>query len=310
MGGALELPDTLWDGDRLLIAPLLAASYLESLKTHGLEALAKSGRPDPPPVGGITQQQTDEHYAHAFDGSAARAQLALLDPLGEVTQTAATLLRFLSGGGLCLADVPAGAGAGALSLLCTVAELRRREVMPRVPLSVHLIWGEISEPARNYATFLINNLIQFLEEQAIFVEFENFSWNVLSPLSNTNLIERIVIAKEGKPQTLLLVCNFNGFLERDGKKKEADAQLSELFRYCSGPTNAAVWIEPNMKAAKIALFPWLARKIAALTKFASQIIPGDGNETTNSKFAIPINPQNTAAVRLCVMPFDLVKSAH
>ena len=130
----MHIPDSLCDGSSLRIPPILSTAYLTSLKKNGLMALASGPRPDPAPVGGLSKEVTDLHYAHAFDGSVARAQLALLDPRGEVPTASATLLQFLSGGSLCLTDVPCGAGAATLSLLCAIAELRKEGVLPRVPL--------------------------------------------------------------------------------------------------------------------------------------------------------------------------------
>ncbi|MGQ2940246.1 MULTISPECIES: hypothetical protein [Sphingomonadaceae] len=303
----MKIPDSLSDGEHLRIAPLLASAYLASLQAHGLYPVASGLRPDPAPVGGLSKEATDEHYAHAFDGSAARVQLALLDPLREVQTAASTLRQFLSGGALCLTDVPGGAGAGALSLLCSIAELRAQQILPREPLNVKLLWGEISAPALDYASDLLLRVVDSLAEQAIFVDHECFNWDVLSEISNAELVERIIIEKSKSSQVLILISNFNGFLERGGKKDAAFPQLKELFKYGSGRLNAAVWIEPDMNAAKQKLFPFVMAKLAKLVGFAKPFAGGSGNETTHFKFFIPIKPHSIANVRLCVMPIDLDK---
>jgi hypothetical protein len=285
----------------------LIDAYLASLQAHGLLPLASQPRPDPPPVGGVSQQQTDEHYAHAFDGSVARTQLALLDPLGQVPETSATLIQFLSGGGVCLTDVPSGAGAAALSLLCTIAHLRSENILPRTPLRVQLLWGEISLPAQTYAQELISSLLAHLASEAIFVEYQLFSWDVLSAVSNANLVQKIILAQQNAPQTLLIISNFNGFLERSNKKKDAYPQLEELFKYCSGRMNAAIWIEPNMNAAKLSLFPYILDRIKKAAGFVKSAITGDGHQSCNYFFATAIDPSTTVAVRLCVMPLDLAR---
>lgn len=305
----MEIPATLSDGSRLTLPQTLAQAYLDSLSANGLLATASGPRPKPAPVGGLTKEATDLHYAHAFDGSVARAQLALLDPKKEVATTATKLLKFFSGGALTFVDVPAGAGAAALSILCTIGELRRSGMVPREPLNVHLLWGEISDPARGYAEELISRVTDSLAAQAIFVTSDCFSWDVLSELSNAELVEKIVLSKSLRPQTVLLISNFNGFLEKENKKKAAYPQIAELIKYSSGKLNAAVWIEPDMNTAKLGLFPFILGKLAKLTDFAKAVISGSGNESTSYDFAIPINPANTATVRLCVMPMDLEKGA-
>jgi hypothetical protein len=304
----MELPASLHDGARLLIAPSLATAYLASLNAHGLEALSQEPRPDPPPVGGLTKEATDAHYAHAFDGSAARAQLALLDPTNEVKTTTQTLQRFLTAGSLTFIDVPAGAGAAALSIICSIATLRAEGKLPRLPLQINLIWGEISGPAREYATDLVERVRSTLEEQAITLTCIISPWDVLSELSNSDLVEKIILSKTATQQTLLLISNFNGFLEKENKKKAAYPQLAELLKYSSGKLNAAVWIEPNMNTAKKGLFPFIMKGLAKLTSFASPQIALSGNEECNYKFSIPAKPSNTANVRLCVMPIDLIKA--
>lgn len=264
-------------------------------------------RPDPAPVGGHSQEHTDLHFAHAFDGSVARAELALLDPLQQVPLTAATLQRFLTGGQLCLVDVPCGAAAASLALLGTIAELRTAGRLPRLPLNVHIIGGEISAPARKYADDLLSQLKMAWSSQGIFVTHELLHWDVLSTVSNGELVERIILQKAIASQTLVVVCNFNGFLIKHNKKDKAEAQLGELFKFASGLTNAAVWIEPNMNAATVALFPWLKKVLLKWKLFAALIGSTDSSETCDCSFELPAKPPERAAVRLSVVPIDLVK---
>lgn len=306
----MNIPPTLCDGSKLIIPNVLTKAYLASLVANDLLTIATAPRPDPAPVGGQSKEATDLHYAHAFDGSVARAQLAILDPKTEVPTTAKTLLRFLSGGTLSFIDVPCGAGAAALSILCTAAELRKSGILPREPLNVNLLWGEISPPALEYAHELMTRVKGDLAQQAIFVNWSCFSWDVLSELSNAQLVERIVVSKTVNMQTLLLISNFNGFLENQNKKVKAYPQIAELLKYSSGKLNAAVWIEPNMNKASQGLFPFIMTKLKTLTGFAKPSLSGLGNETTDFKFALPITPLNTANVRLCVMPLDLIKGAY
>jgi len=304
-----DLPSSVWVSAQgiLKIPPPVCAAYTAVIQQSGLFEVATGSRPDPAPVGGISQELTDLHFAHAFDGSVARAQLALIDPHNEVPITSATLLRFLSGGTLCIADLPCGAGAASIAFMGSIAQLRREEYLPRVPLQVHIVGGEISAPARAYADQLITSIMPDLEEQAIFVTFELRDWNVLSPVSNSELIERIILSKATSLQTLVVVCNFNGFLERAGKKDEARPQLAELFRFCSGGTNAAVWIEPKMNAATGGLFPWLKKMFPRWSAFLKFLGSQDDDETSESKYELPLKAPSTAVARLAVLPIDLVK---
>ena len=275
------------------------------LESSGLLDAAMEPRPDPPPIGGLSQEQTDEHFCHAFDGSLARVQLALLDPYTTVPLTSATLRDFLAGGDLCLVDVPCGAGAGALALLGTIAHLRERGVLPRHPLHVRLLWGEISNPAISYAENLLGILTEYIEHQAIFVTLESFNWDVLDPVSNTKLVERIVLAKNSTPQILLIVCNFSGFLERSKKWEKALPGLDMLFKFCSGDLNAAVWLEPDQRNVELGLFQKLRQFINERFQFTNFKIPGGASEICNARFMSPLKTGEAPRVNLRVVPLDL-----
>ena len=102
-----------------------------------------------------------------------------------------------------------------------------------------------------------------------------------------------------------MVCNFNGFLERSGKKEAARPQLEEVFRYCSGRTNGAVWIEPQMNSAINALFPWLRIIFTKLASFLRLEIDSDEAEATQCLFELPVKAPATATARLAVLPIDM-----
>ncbi len=180
------VPNSLWDpaSETLLIAPSLANAYRLLIDRHSLLALSASRDPNDPPVGGASQERTDQYFAQAFDGSAARTQLALLDPKESASLCSNALVSSLAGGRLSLTDAPCGAAAAALALLSTIAELRSQQVVPRMPLDVFLIGGELSEPARKYAASMLDELRAPLEEQAIFVQKVDFlPWDVTDKLS-------------------------------------------------------------------------------------------------------------------------------
>jgi hypothetical protein len=161
-------------------------------------------------------------------------ELALLDPKDVLTNCSDALVGSLVGGKLCLTDAPCGAGAAAFALLSTVAELRARRVFPRQPLDVYLIGAELSQPARIYAAAILEELRPSLETQAIFVHEEFLRWDVTDLLSNTTLIQCATRKSANASRKLLVVANFNAFLERAGKRKDADPQIYELFRHASG----------------------------------------------------------------------------
>src|SRR5215472_17105247 len=85
-----DLPDSLWNPSEHLLElpPLLVSAYTAILDQHDLREVAKNRPPNEGPVGGIGEKETDEHLAWAFPGSAARVELAVLDPQNRIPHVA------------------------------------------------------------------------------------------------------------------------------------------------------------------------------------------------------------------------------
>lgn len=311
------LPASLWNpaSQTLLLPPVLARAYETVIDRHNLRALSELRDPKNPPIGGLDREKTDQHFAQAFDGSAARVQLAITDPKDEVLRASNAFIQTLSGNRVCIADAPCGAGAAALAFLSVIAELRACEVLPRQPLYVHLIGAEISEPARGYAVEVLEELRSFFEQQAIFVKEEFLTWDVTDKMSNTDLIRRMTLASSEIKKRLLIVANFSGFLEKNGKRNDAKNQIEELFRYASGVNSVAIWIEPqtNKVINNSGLFANIIKWYANLFSIFSRInTDGDSSEPfllSECQFKSPLNPEKTPRVRLAVMRLDLDRSS-
>ncbi|MBU1822857.1 MAG: hypothetical protein KKG00_15300, partial [Bacteroidetes bacterium] len=188
------LPLSLWDNqDGILnLPPILQKAYLTVLRNNGLDSLASERDPKARPIGGISKEDTDKHFAQAFDGSVARVQLAILDPNDEILDAAEALVNTLTGNRLVIVDAPCGAGAASLSLLSTIAELRKKNIVPRIPLEVQVFGAEIAEPARNYANQLFQEAADDLRKEAIFLNYELCRWDATSKHSTTELIKKII----------------------------------------------------------------------------------------------------------------------
>jgi hypothetical protein len=201
-----------------------------------------------------------------------------------------------------------------LGLLTNIAELRAQSVLPRQPLDVVLIGAEISAPARQYAEALLVELRESLEAQAIFVRDDFRHWDVTDALSNTDLIRAFTQATTNTNKSLLIVANFNGFLESERKRDKAEPQIAELFRYASGESSVAIWIEPDMNRATAqgGLFDRMRVLIgSSWRRFARIINRGETQAPIArcaAKFRLPLRPTDCANVRLAVMRIDLVRS--
>lgn len=308
-----NIPSSLWNekDSTLFIPPILADAYVQLIDSKGLRKLGCSRPSGPGPVGGLTQEECDTHFAQAFDGSSARALLAMLDPKSEAGTTSNMFIRCLSGGSICFTDAPCGAGAAAYTFLAAIAQLREDNVLPRTPLHIQLIGAEISGFARDYAQRILELIGAKLADQAIFVEAEFLPWDVTDVLSNTDLVKVAATKSNNKNHKLLVVANFNGFLEGNSKRNQAEPQLQELFRYASGKNSFAVWIEPIMKPVTTigglfhVLGEWFTGKKGWKQIGKPEVSTDKPTFTSVSKFALPLLPGQTSPVRLAVMPITL-----
>lgn len=290
--GALRLPDAF------------AAAYEKLIDRNGLRHLATSRTEKDSPTGGISKEETDKHFAQQFDNSAARAQLALLNPTGEIGHISDALITALSGNALCITDAPCGAGAATYALLCSIAELRAQSVLPRIRLDVRLIGGEISQYAREYAEEVLCEIRPFLESQAIYVEAEFRDWDVTCDLSTADLNNAVARASAVASKRLLVIANFSGFLKLPGKLKDASPQIEELFRYASGKGNVAIWLEPQVKFAVSdeGLLSSIKRWATDKWKHFIQTTP---YSTTDVQFRSTLTPHRLRPIRLAVMRLNL-----
>jgi hypothetical protein len=287
--------------------------YENHINRLGLLATATTRQGSSGPVGGLTKASADEHLAKAFDGSAARAILAVLDPKSELGSTSDSFIQSMAGASLALTDAPCGAAAAALALLTVVAELRAHNVLPRLPLDVKFVGGELSPHAIDHAKQLFHEIYDNLEAQAIFVECQFHEWNVLDPLSTSDLVRASMLYGASCSAKLLVIANFNGFLIKEGKQKEAQPQLDEILRYASGKQSMAIWIEPEMNRATGSggLFSWLYRLLRGKWSPFAKVDPGATDEAPGfssvARFQLPLQPTQSARVTLAVLPIDLTR---
>lgn len=189
-----DIPETLWHPEAtcLQLAPTLRTAWEHLLRHAGLEEKAR--QPDPGgKIGGLSKEDTDDHLAWRFSGSSARVQLSFLDPEDKLTEVADAYAKVFSGGTVLLADLPCGSGAAALALLGNIAELRRQDRIPRSPLNVKIVGGELSDFARGYASLATEHVKDALAEQAIWVSAEFLSWDALDKFSTAELTNRLTV---------------------------------------------------------------------------------------------------------------------
>ena len=255
-------------------------------------------------IGGESQEETDLHFAHRFDGSCARVELAVLDPKSELKDLSDHFIRAFSGGRVRLLDIPCGCGAASAALLTTVAELRRRNVIPREPLEVFLTGGDISDPARSYVHLIFEELKQTLRNQGIFVKVSLPRWDICDAASTTVLLDNWLTDAPDCNRSFLLIANFTGFLGTEKHLEKVEERMGEVFRWARARDSTAVWLEPPMKKKMIRRFrEWIEGTLSKLTGWLSN--PGGPSVqlSTEATFVQPIR-ESHISVRLLLLQLE------
>ncbi len=300
------IPNSLWSKEDsiLHLPPQLISSWEMLLDKYQLRNKAITDSPEGF-EGGMNKEATDNHLAWRFTGSSARVMLTMLDPHQDLRQIPDMFARIFSGNKVFLADLPCGSGAASISILSVFCELRKQGKVPRIPLHIVIIGGEISEHAQGYAKEAVNFLITELEAQAITVEFDVMDWNVCDKFSNTDLVRQLTLKSQNCSAKFLVLANFSGFLQGNNKWEEAKDQFDEIFRYCRGDNSIVLWIEPkkNNVIKQGGFFPRLLKWFETLF---SRLI-GKNKETDSCSSVMVKHPllEGKFTTNLAVVRFEL-----
>lgn len=242
-----DIPDTLWKtkDEKLVLPESLIESWKGILNSRGLLKQATEETREGE-IGGISEEDTHNHYSFRFNGSCARFQLAFLDPKNDLKEVSNAFVKSLAGYDVFIADIPSGTGAASLTLLSNIAQLRKENIIPRIPLSVKILAGEISPTAMTIFKQAFEQIQATLNSQNISVELKFQEWNIKDLDSTSQLIKQITLYGNDCSDKILLLANFTGFLERDKNWDKVKEQFGELFRHFSGKSTVAIWLEPNM----------------------------------------------------------------
>lgn len=251
-----RIPLTIWNDTDGIVThpPQVKQSYREVLGNAGLLDLAMQDESEAEsrdgPTGGITQEDTNKHFARRFSTSSARVQLALMDPKCELGDASDLIIKAFSGGSVALLDVPSGSGPGSIGILSTIAFLRECGVMPRDQLHVHVLGGDISSYAHVYAISMHNSISNYLATQAITVENHVAQWDALSDQSTTALLYNWVTNTPDYDEHIVLLANFSDFLSRGDKFNKAKQPFGELIRWAEQCNASILWVEPETSKSR------------------------------------------------------------
>jgi hypothetical protein len=227
---------------------------------------------DSGPIGKQSEFGAHEHFAKCFSGSCGRVQLFALDPHHTFKTTRQALATSFSSGTIRLLDIPLGAGAAAIELLCLVCQLRTEEscVFPRIDLDVEVVGGELNPAAIAISTRLFELLKPWWLENGINASLESIAWDVLDDTSTDEIVDLWRKGIKDKVLPMIVAANFSGFLGAatvpGGNRRwidEAESCLRRIFASASRLKATAFWIEPAGKQANEKFLPKLRSQVFA-----------------------------------------------
>jgi hypothetical protein len=240
---------TLWDGDKAHLPLKLTSLYIDELHAinmfeHARDFDRKKTRNGA--VGGISQEETYEHFAECFANSCIRLQYVLIDPNDKFGEVPTNFFSTFSTGSIALLDAPCGTGAGALSLLYTIKELRKNKKLPTLPLEVNILACDYSESALNLYSKLLDEAIPAFKTVNIKVTYNVKQWDAFE-VSSTVLLMR-EFTGYSCDEFFVLVSAFSG-IQSDDLEKLTNS-LMHIQSSLSPDKYTLVHVEPNSNNAK------------------------------------------------------------
>lgn len=264
------IPDTLWK-ENILYQPkslievyknkLIALAMYEYAKNHTNNSVGATG--------GKNIDETKKHFAERFLTSSARTQFVVIDPREDFKAVSNNLKSTFSSGKISILDIPAGTGAGILSLLTSLVELRVHSKLPKLPLHVHIVGADYSISALMIYSQLLQEIENVLKQHLVFIEFETCEWDATDPQSTNLLIRQFLKQEEKYEEHYVLMSAFSGVGSSNYKK--FDKSFDYIQTALSHLHTTILYIEPNMKEAS-AFLEFIDKLHNKLTTWLSKVI--------------------------------------
>lgn len=241
------LSPSLWQDGVLLLPKPLADAHREYLNDNGW-----LGKYDPAgsggAIGGASDEEACDHVVNRFLNSAARMQYVCSDPKDEQADVRDAVLDQLAEGRIHIIDLAAGNGAGTISMLSLICELRRAGSIPQLPLNVSVSAVDFSPAALNHFAALLHKLSPWLAGSGINVELNlcHCDLTVLGDFSET-LDGLFMDARDRGACRFLCVIS-----AISGAKKEGVEPMVDSLKYAaaglshSKRNSSWLWVEPHV----------------------------------------------------------------
>tara|TARA_Y100000294_G_scaffold153653_1_gene152765 strand:+ start:193 stop:765 length:573 start_codon:yes stop_codon:yes gene_type:complete len=183
-----NIPESLWSDNCLKLPPCLERAYRHFINEYNLVALTQPQK-DKHSIGGESKEDTLEHFATRYGVSACRLQGILLDPKNALSTIPDDLVNTFSDGRISVLDIACGSGAASISILSTINELRKNNIIPQLPLQIDLTGGDFSP----HALIIYEDIVLHLEKDFRSTGIEvSFSPKFLSFNRSRNHLRKVI----------------------------------------------------------------------------------------------------------------------
>ncbi|NOR55736.1 MAG: hypothetical protein GQ531_05960 [Sulfurovum sp.] len=243
------IPKKLWNNKVLYQSEKLVEVYKEKLIELSLyEDARKAEEYGKGAVGGKDEEVTHIHFSERFLASSTRIQYVLLNPNGEFDVMSKDLQVTFSSGNISILDIPSGTGAGILSLLCNISELRINSNLPRLPLYIDIVGGDFSSSALKIYRELLSEIKDYLAQQLIFIEYKAIEWDAGDLLSTNGLLKNWIIDEDAYEEYYILMSAFSGV--KEPIYKEFEESFKFIQNYTLHLVTTTMYIEPASNEGK------------------------------------------------------------
>ncbi len=234
----------LWNGTVLDLPQYYADWYRSCVRTLGREWDAKN-KPPKGIIGGATDKEAEDHLVYRFPNSGARACFAFLDPRGELVAASHPLQAALVDGHVVVVDIPAGAGALSLGIVSTLIVLRENGVLPKLPLKISIVAGDISQKALELASLGYSAIQHQAAQVGIELNVHTLQWDVLDFEHSAHLVDEAFLMGDADSY-VIGVLDFAGALKDQSLRDEFTHALKAMLGrfYAEQDRAILVWLEP------------------------------------------------------------------
>lgn len=274
---ASRIPDSLWFARSLTLPAAAIRCYKGELSALGLLNAAQVGTDKKAIHGGPTHQQTIEHFTYRFVVSAGRPEFVAISPYSELEAISDALIGSFSDDHIALLDIPCGSGALTVALLTTIAALRAARSIPRLPLTVTVLGGDISQHALDLFSSLLDGLRSPLKRQGILINYETAVWDASRGDSTAHLLDHWFQLGADAKEHVVCISNFSGVLTESASFEAFSPNLEQILGRLHDKRSTLLWIEPISRKVRAKFLP-------RLLSFFTERVPWFITEAKESAF--------------------------